>query len=83
MLYADVTKPNTSYNRNKKKRNKIVIFGDSIPRAIRRAEFNNYLKGSAMFKCFRGATSDELVDLIKPTLNKMLFNSAVIHIGIN
>ena len=37
---------------NRKQPNKIIIFGDSIPRGIKVNEFNYYLKsGEAKFKC--------------------------------
>ena len=45
---------------------------------------NNQLKeGRARFKYFPGATSNDLLFYIEPTLGQRQFDTAIIHVGIN
>ena len=60
------------------------MFSDSIPKGIRIREFNRYITNATVrLKSFPGATSKELAHYVVPTLQEELFNSALIHIGIN
>ena len=46
--------------------------------------FNNWLKeGRARFKSFPGATSNDLLFYIEPTLGEGQFDAAILHVGIN
>ena len=61
-----------------------IIFTDSIPKGIRMRRFNNYLKSNtAQMKCFPGASSKDLAYYVIPTLEKMSFDQALIHVGVN
>ena len=63
---------------------KVIIFGDSIPRGIRIHEFNSLVKkGYAKMKSFPGATSKELLHYVDPTLRDGIYNTAIIHVGVN
>ena len=63
---------------------KVIIFGDSIPRGIRIHEFNSLVKkGYAKMKSFPGATSKELLHYVDPTLKDGIYNTAIIHVGVN
>ena len=67
-----------------KRKNQIVIFGDSIPRGIRLHEFNYWLhKGHAQLKSFPGGTSKELLYYVEPTLKSKKFDAALLHVGVN
>ena len=83
-------KPNSHQDPNiehltSKKRN-IIIFGDSIPKGINTRLLNtNLTKSKAISKCFPGASSNDFIRYIKPTLQnpQNLFESAILHIGVN
>ena len=48
------------------------------------SRLNNLLKGGRVrFKNFPGATSNDLLSYIKPTLGEGQFDTAIIHVGIN
>ena len=63
----------------------VIIFSDSIPRGIRIHEFINSLvkKGYAKMKSFPGATSKELLHYMDPTLKDGIYNTAIMHVGVN
>ena len=60
------------------------MFSDSILKGIRIRECNRFItNATAGLKSFLRATSKELTHYMVPTLQEELFNSALIHIGIN
>ena len=66
--------------------NNIIAFSDSTASFTRnsRSNFNNELKEDrARFKCFPGATSNDLLFYIEPTPGEGRFDTAIIHVGIN
>ena len=69
-------------NRNPKKR--ICILSDSIPTGMRVKDFNNSLQnGFSKFKCFPGATIENLNYYSNPTLEEDKPEIVIIHVGIN
>ena len=73
--YADVVS---------QRKNKVVVFGDSIIRRINRKEFNQHLKSSrAYIKYFPGATADEIDCYTEPTIKKMKPDTVILHVGTN
>ena len=75
---------NRSYAETVQSLRKVIIFGDSIPRGIRIHEFNSLVKkGYAKMKSFPGATSKELLHYVDPTLKDGIYNTAIIHVGVN
>ena len=75
---------NRSYTETVQSLRKVIIFGDSIPRGIRIHEFNSLVKkGYAKMKSFPGATSKELLHYVDPTLRDGIYNTAIIHVGVN
>ena len=75
---------NRSYTETVQSLRKVIIFGDSIPRGIRIHEFNSLVKkGYAKMKSFPGATSKELLHYVDPTLKDGIYNTAIIHVGVN
>ena len=58
---------------------KVIIFGDSIPREMRIHEFTSLIK----MKSFPGVTSKELLHYVDPTLKDGIYNTAIIHVGVN
>ena len=75
---------NRSYAETVQSLRKVIIFGDSIPRGIRIHEFNSLVKkGYAKMKSFPGATSKELLHYVDPTLRDGIYNTAIIHVGVN
>ena len=69
---------------NCRAKKKTIIFTDSIPKGIRRKEFNNFIKnGTAQMKCFPGATSKDLNYYVIPTLENNSYDQVLIHVGIN
>ena len=81
--------PNKKQNEASRKpqirnKEKIIVFGDSIPKGIKLDEFNQNLRNSvAKFQFFPGATSRKLLHYVDPTLEEENFKSAVIHVGTN
>ena len=72
--------PLTSEKRN------VIIFGDSIPKGINTRLLNtNLIKSKAISKCFPGASSNDFIHYIKPTLqnSQNLFESAILCMGVN
>ena len=75
---------NGSYAETVQSLRKVIIFGDSIPRGIRIHEFNSLVKkGYAKMKSFLGVTSKELLHYVDPTLKDGIYNTAIIHVGVN
>ena len=75
---------NRSYAETVHSLRKVIIFGDSIPRGIRIHEFNSLVKkGYAKMKSFPGATSKELLHYVDPSLKDGIYNTAIIHVGVN
>ena len=69
---------------NSGKKNRIIIFGDSIFPGIPFREFNNEIKsGYAKLKTSPGADSKEILHYVNPTLESGNYGSAVLHFGIN
>ena len=58
---------------------KVIIFGESIPREMRIHEFTSLIK----MKSFPGVTSKELLHYVDPTLKNGIYNTAIIHVGVN
>ena len=75
---------NRSYDETVQSLRIVIIFSDSIPRGIRIHEFNSLVKkGYAKMKSFPGATSKELLHYVDPTLKDGIYNTAIIHVGVN
>ena len=72
---------NRSYAKTVQSLRKVIIFGDSIPRGIRIHEFNSLVR--AMLKSFPRASSKELLHYVDPTLKDGIYNTAIIHVGVN
>ena len=67
-----------------KNRKTIRVLSDSIPKGIRVRELNNCVhNGFVKFKCFPGATINNLDYYAKPTLEEDRPDIVVIHVGIN
>ena len=63
---------------------KVIIFGNSISRGIRIHEFNSLVKkGYVKMKSFPGATLKELLHYVDHTLKDGIYNTAIIHVGVN
>ena len=81
--------PNKKQNEASRKpqirnKEKIIVFGDSIPKGIKLDEFNQNLRNIvAKFQFFPGATSRKLLHYVDPTMEEENFKSAVIHVGTN
>ena len=64
--------------------NKIIVFGYSIIHDARVRGFREFVNnGYARFKVFPGASSKKLLHYIDPILENGLYNTAVVHIGVN
>ena len=64
----------------------IVTSGDSIPKGINIRLFNpNLIRSKANSKCFPGATSNDVIHYIKPTLQnpENQFETAILQTSIN
>ena len=72
---------NRSYAESVQSLRKVIIFGDSFPRGIRIHEFNSLVR--AMLKSFPRASSKELLHCVDPTLKDGIYNTAIIHVGVN
>ena len=83
-------KPNSHQDPNiehltSKKRN-VIIFGDRIPKGINTRLLNtNLTKSKAISKCFPGASSNDFIHYIKPTLqnSENTFESTILYMGVN
>ena len=66
------------------RKNRIVIFGDSITGRIRVRDFNSELNsGHATIRTFPGAISKEFPHYVTPTLEDGNFDIAISHFGVN
>ena len=75
---------NRSYAEMVQSLRKVIIFGDSIPRGIRMHELTSLIKkGYGKMKSFPGVTSKELLHYVDPTLKDGIYNTAIIHVGVN
>ena len=89
LTFSQRKTPNKKQNEASRKpqirnKEKIIVFGDSIPKGIKLDEFNQNLRNSvAKFQFFPGATSRKLLHYVDPTLEEENFKSAVIHVGTN
>ena len=75
-------RPLTSEKRN------VIIFGDSIPKVKginKRSSNTNLIKSKAISKCFPGASSNDFIHYIKPTLqnSENTFESTILYMGVN
>ena len=81
-----VTSDQDSYKETltSKKRN-VVIFGDSIPVGINTNLNINLIRSKAFRKFFLGASSNNFINYIKPTLQnpENPFETAILHMGVN
>ena len=83
VTYADATKSVKRFLTVHRK-NRIVIFGDSITRRIRVTDFNSELDtGHAKIRSFPGAISKEFPHYVTPTLEDGNFDIAILHFGVN
>ena len=80
---AHETYTDAAHGNIKKDTRKIIMFTDSIPRAIWKRKFNQCTDGVARLKSFPGAISKELEHYVVPTLKEESFHTALIHVGIN
>ena len=77
-------KSSASPSKFSKRKKRIVISGDSMPRGIRLREFSYWLhRGYAQLKWFPGGTSKELLYYVEPTLKNKKFDDALLHVGVN
>ena len=83
VTYADATKSiKKSLTRHRK--NRIVIFGDSITRRIRVRDFSSELHTvHAKVRTFPGAILKEFPHHVTPTLEDGNFDIAILHFGVN
>ena len=62
----------------------VIIFGDSIPKGINTRLLNiKFKKSKAVCKFFPGATSKDFGHYIKPTLQESVFDTSILHMGVN
>ena len=81
--YADATK-SVKRSLTGHRKNRLVIFGDSITRRIRVRDFNSELDtGHAKIRTFPGAISKEFPHYVTPTLEDGNFDRAILHFGVN
>ena len=74
--YSNAVK--TRYNEN------IKIFSDSKTRGIRMRDFHKFVRaGKAKFKCFPGATSNQLLHYLNVNLQDKNTESVILHVGVN
>ena len=81
-----VTSDQDSYKETltSKKRN-VVIFGDSIPVGINTNLNINLIRSKAFRNFFLGASSNNFINCIKPTLQnpENSYETAILHMGVN
>ena len=66
------------------RKNRIVVFGDSITRRIQVRDFSSDLDtGHAKIRTFPGAISKEFTHYVTPTLEDGNFVIAFLHLGVN
>ena len=66
------------------RRNKVVIFGDSMVKRMKTNEVNGRVRTSkSIIKSFPGARSDEMKYYTIPTIDKFKPNTVLIHVGTN
>ena len=81
VTYADATK-SVKRSSTGHRKNRIVIFGDSITRRIRVRDFNSEF-GHAKIRTFPDAISKEFPHYVTPTLEDGNFDIAILHFGVN
>ena len=82
VTYADATK-SVKRSLTGHRKNRIVIFGDSITRRIRVRDFNSELDtGHAKIRTFPGAISKEFPHYVVPTLEDDNFDITILHFGV-
>ena len=76
--------PNIAPVRSEKRN--VINFGASIPKVINTSLLNtNLIKSKAISKYFPGASSNDFIHYMKPTLQNSLnpFESAILYMGVN
>ena len=83
VTYADATK-SVKRSLTGHRKNRIIIFGDSITRRVQVRDFNSDLDtGHAKIRTFPGAISNEFPHYVASTLEDGNFNIAILHFSVN
>ena len=77
---------NKRQEQNTRMKKKVVVYGDSIVSNIRRKELTSCISDNnliANVRSFGGSTSEDMLTYVKPTLEKEVSDTAIIHVGTN